>query len=121
MVEAGAGGKAAASRFLGTLPEKQGATTPRTQQPSKQRQPCFQVQTLIYVQYVDHVTYNRSSALAMKPQIREAVGWLIYECEDYVTLAWDRDAEPPTLRGGDPKASGLVLLKSGILEMKKIA
>jgi hypothetical protein len=37
-----------------------------------------------------------------------------------VTLTWDRDAEPPTLKGGDPKASGLVLLKSDILEFKKL-
>jgi hypothetical protein len=75
---------------------------------------------LIFVRYVDHVVYSRASAMAMKPQIREAVGWLVYECSDYLTLIWDRDAEPPTLRGGDPKASGLVLLKSDILELKKM-
>ena len=57
----------------------------------------------------------------MKPQLREAVGWLIYECENYIILSWDRDTEPPTLKGGDPKASGLVLLKTDILELKKIA
>ena len=54
----------------------------------------------------------------MQPQIREAVGWLIYDCDLYIILAWDRDAEPPTLQGGDPKASGLVLLKSDILELR---
>ena len=75
---------------------------------------------LMVVRYLDHVLYNRTSALAMKPQIREAGGWLVYECNEYVTLAWDRDAEPHTLRGGDPKASGLVLLKSDILELKKL-
>lgn len=72
---------------------------------------------VIYVRYVDHVLYNRCSALAMKPQTRETVGWLVYECEEYVTLTWDRDAGPPTLRRGDPKASGLVLLRSDILEL----
>ena len=75
---------------------------------------------LIFVRYLDHVAFNRSLALTMKPQVREAVGWLIYECSDYLTLAWDRDADPPTLKGGDPKASGLVLLKSGILELKRL-
>jgi len=75
---------------------------------------------LIFVRYIDHVLYNRTSAKVMQPQIREAVGWLVYECEQYVTLAWDHDAEPPTLRGGDPKASGLVLLKSDILELKRL-
>ena len=70
---------------------------------------------LICVRYVDHVLYNRTSALAMKPQIREAVGWLIYDCEQYIIFSWDRDAEPPTLHGGDPKHLDLVLLKSDII------
>ena len=34
------------------------------------------------------------------------------KCDEYVTLKWDRDAGPPTLKGGDSKASGLVLLCS---------
>jgi hypothetical protein len=75
---------------------------------------------LIFVRYLDHVIFNRVSALATKPQVRETVGWLIYECEYYITITWDRDADPPTLKGGDPKASGLVLLKSDILQMKKL-
>jgi hypothetical protein len=73
------------------------------------------------IRYRDHVLYNRGHPLAMKPQVREAVGWLVYESGDYVTLCWDRDAEPPTLKGGDPKASGLVILRSDIVEMKKVA
>ncbi|MCW3998914.1 MAG: hypothetical protein NWE93_01585 [Candidatus Bathyarchaeota archaeon] len=77
-------------------------------------------QELVFVRYVDHVLYNRSSALSMQPQVREAIGWLIYECDNYITLCWDRDAGPPTLHGGDPKASGLVLLKSDILELQKL-
>lgn len=81
---------------------------------------CSEFKGLVFVRYLDHVVYNRTSALVMKPQVREAVGWLVYECEYYITLTWDRDAEPPTLKGGDPKASGLVLLKSNILELKKL-
>jgi hypothetical protein len=75
---------------------------------------------LVYVRYLDHVAFNRSSALIMAPQTREAVGWLVYESSEYVTLTFDRDAGPPTLKGGDPKASGLVLLKSAILELQKL-
>ena len=76
--------------------------------------------TLVYVRYLDHVLFSRCSPLIMKPQIRETIGWLVYECNDFITLSWDRDAEPPTLKGGDSKASGLVLLKSDILEFKKL-
>ncbi len=77
-------------------------------------------QELILVRYVDHVLYNRAPALTMRPQIREAVGWLVYECEQYVTLSWDRDGESPTLHGGDPKASGMVLLKSDIIALERL-
>jgi hypothetical protein len=74
---------------------------------------------LVYVRYLDHVLFSRCSPLVLKPQIREAVGWLNYECEDYIILSWDKDAGTPTLKGGDPKASGLVLIKSDITELKK--
>jgi hypothetical protein len=77
-------------------------------------------QQLIYVRYLDHVLFNRSSAIVMQPQTREAVGWLVYDCEFYIILSWDRDADPPTLQGGDPKASGLVLLKSDIVEFQQL-
>ncbi len=79
-----------------------------------------ETQDLVLVRYLDHVLYHRSSALAMKPQVREAVGWLMYECDQYITLSWDYDAQPPSLHGGDVKASGLVLLKTDILMLKKL-
>jgi hypothetical protein len=56
----------------------------------------------------------------MQPQIREAIGWQVYDCELYVIISWDRDAQTPTLTGGDPKASGLVLLKNDILELHQL-
>ena len=77
--------------------------------------PAFE--KLVFVQYRDHVMYNRSSALLMQPQTREAVGWLIYEADNYIIISWDRDSGPPTIHGGDPKASGLVLLKSDLVRM----
>jgi hypothetical protein len=88
-----------------------------------QSQDCFQKRGLgdvVTVRYFDHVLYHRGDPALMKPQIRECLGWLVYKCEDYITMAWDRNAEPPTLRGGDPKASGLVILRSDILEMKHL-
>jgi hypothetical protein len=77
-------------------------------------------ESMVYVRYRDHVLYHRGDPMLMKPQIRECVGWLIYDCQDYIIICWDRDAEPPTLRGGDSKASGLVILKSDVLEYKKV-
>jgi hypothetical protein len=76
---------------------------------------------MVYVCYRDHVLFHRAEATALKPQIRECIGWLVYSNEEYLTICWDRDAGAPTLKGGDPKASGLVLLRSDILECRKLA
>jgi hypothetical protein len=78
------------------------------------------IKSVVYVRYRDHVLYHRGDPLSLKPQIRECVGWLVYEGEGYIILAWDRDADPPTLTGGDPKASGLVVLRSDILEFRRL-
>lgn len=75
----------------------------------------------VYIRYRDHVIYHRGSPEAMKPQTREAVGWLVHDRADYIVICWDRDAGPPTLKGGDPKASGLVVLRTDILELKHVA
>jgi hypothetical protein len=75
---------------------------------------------LVYVRYCDHVLFHRSDPLTMAPQVRETIGWLVHEAGDYVIISWDRDAGPPTLRGGDPKASGLVILRSDILELRRL-
>lgn len=77
-------------------------------------------ESLIYVRYRDHVLYYRSDPVSLRPQVRECVGWLVYDCAEYIIMCWDRDAGPPTLKGGDPKASGLVLLRSDILELKRL-
>jgi hypothetical protein len=77
------------------------------------------LQPLVFVRYCNPVLYNRASPFLMQPQIREAGGWLICEAEQYIILSWDRDAGPPTLHGGDPKASDLVLLKSDIVRWIK--
>ena len=76
---------------------------------------------LVYVRYRDHVLFHRSNPALMKPQTREATGWLVYDCADYIILCWDRDADPPTLRGGDPKASGLVVLRSDLMKIKRFS
>ncbi len=90
----------------------------------KEKQPQqhadLEVGRLIYIRYRDHVLYHRTQPETQSPQTRECVGWLIYDCADYIILTWDRDGGSPTLKGGDPKASGLVLLRSDILELKRI-
>ena len=66
---------------------------------------------LVYVRYRDHVMFSRVNAEVMQPQVRKAVGWLVYECDVYTIVMYDVDDMPPILRGGDPKASELVVLR----------
>jgi hypothetical protein len=81
----------------------------------------LEFKNLIYVRYYDHVLFNRSSAMLMAPLVREAVGWLVYECDQYITLVLDRDARPPTVKGNsDPNATGLVLLRSDLVDFKQL-
>jgi len=72
----------------------------------------------VYCKYMDHVMFSRSDPNVVSPQIRERRGWLVYNGPDHVTIVSDRDSGPPTLRGGDAKADGLVVLKACILELK---
>jgi hypothetical protein len=74
---------------------------------------------LVYICYRDHVLFHRTTPITMKTEIREAVGWLVYDCANYIIICWDRNADPPTLKGGDPKASGLVIIRSDIVELRK--
>lgn len=77
--------------------------------------------SIVFIRYQDHVLYHRGDPLSLKPQVRECIGWLVHDCSDYIIVSWDRDASPPTLKAGDSKASGLVVMRSDILEMKRIA
>lgn len=75
---------------------------------------------LVFCRYWDHVLFRAANPRTMMPQTRECVGWLVYRCPEYVTVSWDRDAGSPTLKGGDSKASGLVILRGDILEMRRV-
>ena len=78
-------------------------------------------QNVVYIRYRDHILFNHSTPMLMAPLVREAIGWLVYECKQYITLVLDRDARPPTLKGNnDPKATGLVILCSDIAEFKRL-
>jgi len=74
----------------------------------------------VHVVYKDHVAFHHSDPELMAPQRRECLGWLVYECHDYVVVCFDRNADPPTLKGGDPKAGGLVVLQSDVVKLEAL-
>ena len=76
--------------------------------------------SLVHVVYRDLVKFARTDPELIEPVIRERLGWLVYECVDYVTIVSDRDAGPPTLKGGDSRADGLVIPRSDIVRLEAL-
>ena len=74
--------------------------------------------SLVRVVYKDLVKFQRSDPELIEPVVRERLGWLVYECSDYVTIVSDRNAGPPTLKGGDSRADGLVIPRQEIVKLE---
>ena len=73
---------------------------------------------LVHIQYKDHVEFkNTSHKLYFDVNIREAVGWVVLETDEYLCLLYDRSVEFLPYEASE---SGLILIKSDILEMKEV-
>ena len=75
---------------------------------------------VVFVRYRDHLMFHRGAAETLNVAIRETLGWLVYECDDYITVTNNKDAKPPTVKGEDPKASGIVVLRETILTFVRL-
>ena len=75
---------------------------------------------LVYIRYRDHVLYRRTDAGKMRPQVREAVGWLHKENGEAVWILWDRGISNLPHERVRPEESGLVLLKADVLELRRL-
>jgi hypothetical protein len=74
---------------------------------------------VVYVRYLDHVLFKDAGLDAYRPFVREAVGWLDHEDDGFIRLVWERFAEPTPSGELKQRATGLVILKSAILVMRK--
>jgi hypothetical protein len=78
-------------------------------------------EAVVYVRYLDHVLFKEVDPSAYaEPFAREAVGWLDYEDTDCIRLVWERLAVPDPHGETRQKATGLVILKSAILEIRRL-
>lgn len=75
---------------------------------------------MVYVRYSDHVLFRDVDPVIATPSIRECVGWLDYEDEDHIRLVWERFAIPDLPNESKPRATGLIILKKAISEMRRI-
>jgi len=73
---------------------------------------------LVYVRYLDHVLFKDMDPGAYsEPFVRETVGWLASENERAIQLIWERQLGEGATR---QRATGLVILKANILELKHL-
>jgi len=75
----------------------------------------------VYVRYLDHVLFRDSEPSQYVPWTRECIGWLDYEDHDHVRIVWERFAMPDPPGESKPRATGLVILKKAIVELRKVA
>lgn len=77
--------------------------------------------SLVYVRYLDHVLFKGVDPTAYAGSfMQETVGWLDHEDDDCIRLVWERFAKPTLREEVKQKATGLVILKSAILEMQRV-
>jgi hypothetical protein len=76
--------------------------------------------SVVYIRYRDHVLFNEVDASQQRPWIRECLGWLDYEDDEYVRIVWERYAMPDPPNESKPKATGLVILRRAIIEERRI-
>ena len=76
--------------------------------------------TLIHIIYRDHLLFRNADASMCEPSIRECVGWVYKESPEAVWVLWDRAIEKVPHERTRIAESGLVILKSEILEMEKL-
>lgn len=73
---------------------------------------------LVHIRYKDHIEFrNTNHKLYFDVNVREAVGWVVQETDQYLFMLYDRSVE---LVPNEISESGLILIKSDIIELKEI-
>jgi hypothetical protein len=73
---------------------------------------------LVHIRYKDHILFwNSDPILYERLNIREAIGWLERETEEFICLTSDRSVKSLPYERRD---KGLVISKSDILEIREV-
>ena len=64
--------------------------------------------------------FKDSDPTLYRPWTRECVGWLDYEDDKHIRIVWERFAMPDPPGEAKIRASGLVILREAILEMRQV-
>jgi hypothetical protein len=79
-----------------------------------------ELKPVVYVRYRDHVLFRNADHTLYKPSLRETIGWLHKENPEAVWILWERSLTPLPHEKIQPQQSGMVLLKSDIIEMRRL-
>ena len=79
-----------------------------------------EIRSIVYIRYKDHVLFQKAEPNLYRPVVREAIGWLVREDDEAIWILWDKSVMnvPHERKSAE---SGLVILKSDIIEMRNIA
>jgi len=80
----------------------------------------LEIGSVVYVRYLDHVLFRDAEPQTFGPFVRETIGWLDHEASDFVRLVWERSVENGSNPATKQKATGLVILRGDILEMRRL-
>lgn len=73
---------------------------------------------LVYLRYKDHILFRNSNPkLYFDVNMREAVGWLIFESEEFLCISNDRSVYPLP---NEVCESGFSIIKTDIVEIREI-
>jgi len=77
--------------------------------------------SLVHVRFADHLWFRNTEPQGAKPIIQEVWGILDYVCEDHIRLVVARYHEPSNDGKQRTKATGFIVLRKTILEIRPIA
>jgi len=79
------------------------------------------MEKLVYVRFLDHVLFrNTRESRRIRPVVRETIGWLVEDRDDYIRLLWERSVKKLPQERSQDRISGMIILKPLILEIKEV-
>jgi hypothetical protein len=80
--------------------------------------PAFSLGSAVYIRYKDHVLFKNIKQPVEEAMERETIGWLSKETGEIILVEHDRTMPNLKLNGG--QGSGLIILKSCIIEIHEL-
>jgi len=77
--------------------------------------------TPVLVRYLDAVRFEAAEASHYKPWTLELIGWLDYQDKDCIRVVSERYAEPSPSGNARVRSTGVSIVKSTIVELKRLA